>query len=364
MSVALIVKDCNNLFGSGINQQVIYTCNLLRRLNYNVEIYGSNISTQYLNIGTNSSNYYINTDLNKIKSENIKLVICVSDYLDDKLFNSIKNDKHVVYMICGNYLCILHEAYIFNNNKSVPKLLDNKNYHEIWTFGMYKHMIDFLKTVYKTPVSIVPYVWDNQLLLQNTHNNIFNSKRDNTSKANIIIIEPNLSTHKSSFVPLVICEQLMSIDSTLINKIFLINGEGINSDIINRFINIRDNIEIYSRINIYTLMSTLNTLDTQSIFLSHNINNELNFVFFEIIECGWKLVHNSPSLMKHGFYYDGVYNISDGVRSLKKCIKSNCNEEIIVDFKTDNEVCMRDMKDIINKIFMYDKIDENLYRHD
>ena len=342
MSIGLIVKKCDNFFSAGINQQGIYTYNLLKSMGYNIEIYCENVSSQYLNVGTKSKKYTLKK-IEDIHSTKHDIVICISNNINTDTYNILKsNNTKVIYFVCGNYLYLIHECYLYNIHTEMIKLMENTNFDEIWTFSMYNYMKDFLSILYKKPVKTMPYVWDNTILKTSNNKIVCNKSQSVGGPVNIVISEPNFSIHKSSFIPLLICEDILDEYPNIINKIFLICGDGVNRDVVMRFKNINTKIEFYPRVQTYLLLESLNKLEEQCIFLSHNINNDQNFIMHEIVSCGWKLVHNAPYFSNHGYYYNttvNAYDIKGGSSVLKNAIDSQ--------YKLDKKVEQLDKK-VIN----------------
>ena len=348
MKIGLLTKDCNSLFKAGINQQCIFTYNLLSNTNYTIKIYGYNAKNQYMIDELKNNNYFIN-NVNEIVSDGLDVLICISNCLVNNIFNKIKNDTKVVMLVAGNYLHLLHENYLHKLHNNIIEVVSDNNFHEIWTFDMYKYMMGYLNTLYKKQIRIIPYTWDTTVIQSYKENmNIINNNKGGDNKTNIVIVEPNLSYHKSSFIPLIICERLLDKNIGYIEKIFLLCSEEINKEYVNILKNIRDKVEYYPRIEIYKLMESLNKLETQTIFVSNTIDNDLNFVSFEIIDCNWKLVHNSSTLKEYGYYYNDTSNIEECAEVLEKAINNCYNSQEISMCKNDCIENISRIKEIID----------------
>ena len=99
MSIGLIVKNCESFFSAGINQQSIYTYNLLKKIGYDIDIYCENITSQYLNVGTNTENYNIKT-INDLYKYTHTIVICISNTIDTPTYKYLnRNNIKVINLV-------------------------------------------------------------------------------------------------------------------------------------------------------------------------------------------------------------------------------------------------------------------------
>ena len=125
-----------------------------------------------------------------------------------------------------------------------------------------------------------------------------------------IIMEPNISFQKCSYVPLMILEKwYREKGSNWKGKVILVNGD--------RFLmvphfmeNVKPYLKLFqdNRVEITgrrDIVSTLQEWPTAT-FILHNYNNEFNYMTLELLWCGFPVLHNSPSWMEFGYGYKGA----------------------------------------------------------
>ena len=59
----------------------------------------------------------------------------------------------------------------------------------------------------------------------------------------------------------------------------------------------------FKRLEMDQIFSHFNVQDTIPIFLSHQVDNSLNYLYYELLHYGYPLVHNSPDLENCGYFY-------------------------------------------------------------
>ena len=96
---------------------------------------------------------------------------------------------------------------------------------QIWLMPMYTHNLNYTKYISKVDTKISPYVWDSTIIdLYNIQNNINTKYNPLSEKLDIVIMEPNISIHKTSLVPLLIAEEFYSRNPDKLGQIYLISS--------------------------------------------------------------------------------------------------------------------------------------------
>ena len=161
---------------------------------------------------------------------------------------------------------------------------------------------------------------------------ISESLKDIKNDKSIIILEPNLTYQKNCLIPIFIAEEFERINPGEIDSCNIIGGKTIENN--DYLISLIMSLDIYKKrknyIKFYDRMPFLNAVfNYGSIVISHQIQNDLNYLYFDALYLNIPLIHNSERLSKFGFYYKN-HNISEGAMLLKDCLenyKNNLNNQ-------------------------------------
>ena len=61
-------------------------------------------------------------------------------------------------------------------------------------------------------------------------------------------------------------------------------------------------VELFQRQDIKTVLAA----HRNATFLCHQVNNEFNYMFLELIWCGFPVIHNIATWSEFGYYYPGA----------------------------------------------------------
>jgi hypothetical protein len=156
---------------------------------------------------------------------------------------------------------------------------------------------------------IAPYVWDKSIVRRDGTENIKWRPREAPEDDVFVIMEPNISFQKSSYIPLLAVEHwYRSTGWTWKGKLVLVNGDRITNtphftQSVQPYLDIfKDKrVEVHERMDILTVLKTY----PSAIFILHQVNNEYNYMTLELLECGFPAIHNSESWSSFGYSYSG-----------------------------------------------------------
>jgi hypothetical protein len=96
------------------------------------------------------------------------------------------------------------------------------------------------------------------------------------------------------------------------------------------------------------------------IAVSHQWENPLNYLYFDLAWMGWPIVHNAHLCKDIGYYYEG-FNYEDGGNMLDHVLQNhdnnvddyiNKNREAIDRYLPSNETLQNNYKQIINQLIL------------
>lgn len=351
-----------SIWSNGSIQNIFFLFLLLEKIeNYNVYIvnFGKPISEISCDevFKLNEINF---TDWEDIKND-VDVFIEAGITVDNSIIKELKDKgTKIIQFRTGNAYIIDSEDILFNDN---CKSLNINKYDQIWILPHHSKINkQYLEEIYKSPTYIMPFIWDSFIIdMYNEYlklNGFYSDYQNIKKPKNILIMEPNLNIIKSCLIPILISEKTYNKDNNLINKVILFNTNKIKNN--NKFLSIIKSLNIYKN-NILQLEDRYNTPFILSkygdIILSHQWENELNYLYLDVLYNKYPLVHNSIYFKDTGYYY-GNFNIESGSNMLIESINGNnynkqlfINNNIIKRFSIINELNINEFISKINMLF-------------
>jgi hypothetical protein len=172
------------------------------------------------------------------------------------------------------------------------------NYDEIWTSPHYLANCAYAAALYRTPCRTVPYVWSNQWLCASRYVPCPWFKTD------IVVAEPNISFQKHCLYPLLLVEAFAYQYPDWKGRLILQNTERFQ---INGFMKkrlaaspLKDRLVLRGREPLASIL----TINPSAAFVSHQVNNEYNYMTLELLHLGYPILHNSKAWHRVGFFWD------------------------------------------------------------
>jgi hypothetical protein len=258
----------------------------------------------------------VTDDMLKQPMSNVVAMIEIGMSLDPIVRNFVKMiGGRILKLYLGNILNIDVETPIFVNQHNFAHHVVGNN-DSILVSPHYGQHAEYASYLNHVPVKgelknlIAPYVWDSTILT-NGGTNQLGWKAPSTSEEEIfIIMEPNISFQKCSYIPLMILEKwYREKGANWKGKVILVNGERFL--IVPHFMeNVKPYLKLFqdNKVEIIQrrdIVSTLQEWPTAT-FILHNYNNEFNYMTLELLWCGFPVLHNSPSWMEFGYGYKGA----------------------------------------------------------
>jgi hypothetical protein len=182
----------------------------------------------------------------------------------------------------------------------------------IWIIPSFYYSAAYLETLFGLPVFEIPHLWS-PLLLEERALSLskvdasalyFNTKK-NYKKIQLILLEPNIHTCKTTMMGLVAGEYIYKRRPDLLEGVYLANlpknaaAKAIVKDL---------TVPIYipsGYREMDQILLAVNSTDAMPIFVCHQLYHSLNYLYYECLYYGYPLVHNSPDLANCGYFYDG-----------------------------------------------------------
>lgn len=350
-----------SIWCNGSVQNIFFLFMLLEKIEeYNVHIvnFGKPISE------INTDGIFDLKQLNFTEWDDIKndvdVFIEVGITVNDNIIEHLKNNgtKIVLYRTGNAYVTDM-EDILFN---TTSKLLNIHKYDQIWISSHHNKINKYyFEEIYKSPVIVVPFIWDSFIIdmynIQLEQNNLIFEYQNNKISKNVVIMEPNIDIIKTSIVPLLIVEKTYNKYPELINNIIVFNTSKIRNN--DKFLSIIKSLNIYKKIQLEDRYNTPYILSKYTdIVLSHQWENELNYLYFDVMYGKYPLVHNSNQIKEGGYFY-GDFNIESGSNVLYSAlINENYNKKLHINnlllnkFSVNNPNNIEDYNNKIQNLFI------------
>jgi len=370
-------KDAVTIFSNGIRQNVVYFYDLLVLIGYDVYfiIDDSELinSTDYSFWNRKDKYKYMTVD--NVINNDFHIVIQMGRELEMSVleFLQICNTK-TIYYCCGNKYLIESEQCLFKSFENENSYFQYNNstffkFSQIWLIPqMVNSCKDYLQTFFRSPAIGVPFIWSPSILTEYEKDlGVSCSYKNRGAQKKVAIFEPNLSLMKWCLPSVLVCENTYRqlVNKSLLEYVFITNISSRTSekdlfskDILNGLLK---SLDLYKK-NKLSIEARYNSLYFMSkytdIAVSHQMENNLNYLYLDLAWMGWPIVHNANLCKDVGYYYEG-FNYEEGGEMLKYVIlnhdenaeKYKKNNRAVIDrYLPTNKKLQEDYKILIDNI--------------
>jgi hypothetical protein len=300
--VGILIAPNLHIFSSGLiqNAYFIYQC-----------VSGLNIPCEFLTVEDDVKPFgYKNIPLKKLPQDfsEYHIIITVSTGLTKEEYDRCRVNKvSVVNFICGNQFMHDIETFVLGDAKGRGAFIGKNSFSdELWVIPCYKFTLTYFETIRNKTAFIVPHLWSPCILEDSAKNKTMlpYSIQHDTKKLNLLIAEPNISLFKNAWLPIVSAEYLHIKNPSLIEQVFAFNWpDNQHAYKMSDSLQLGAKLRRFSRQPMSEVMPHFNAQTAMPIFVSYQINNSLNYLYYECLYFGYPLVHNSPELEGCGYYY-------------------------------------------------------------
>ena len=304
-------NDVNDttLFLNGLTQNIVILYDLCESLGYKPYLLqhttGSSEKRDFL------KRYRTTTSQDMVTFQmNIKLFVEIGMSIDPATRQYLRSTgAKITKLYLGNILNIDVETIqyypsMFFNHHVVGEL------DEIWTSPHYHQHIDYAAILNRTDPAtskVVPYVWDPCFLTRyGTKDTLEWTPPVSSQTQDIVIMDPNISFQKCTFYSLLLAEAYARAHPEWKGKVHIINGDRLNisSHARNQLLPAltlyqQGRIHLYGRQRIHEILAA----HRSACFLTHQWNNEYNYMTLELLHCHYPILHNSTGWSPYGYYY-------------------------------------------------------------
>jgi hypothetical protein len=251
----------------------------------------------------------ITTDPTLFQPAEYHTIVLVTRDISNEVYALLKaNHVSVVTLVCGNNYMYDQEDFVKGLTGNVNKYLGaSRNIDEQWLIPSYRYAIDYMEIIRKKPAYIVPHLWSSELVSK-THAEsslFYNIGNRKTKKINIVIMEPNLNYFKTAWMPIIAAEKLHTMFPDLVEGVYVYNFPShSHASWMTSVLSLGDKLHKVDRLSMAEIMHKFNNETTATpIFVSHQVLNHLNYLYYELLYYGYPLIHNSTMLDGCGYHF-------------------------------------------------------------
>ncbi|MBF0750587.1 MULTISPECIES: DUF2827 family protein [unclassified Pasteurella] len=236
--------------------------------------------------------------------------------------------KVVTYKI-GNDFIMDMEYFLFD--KPAGRTFNGTTFDSVWLIPQHENTCrSYFSIMYSSPAYVVPAIWSpifcDKVIerLKNQHQLSFGYRPNQNISKRIACFEANINVVKTSFTPILICEQAYRTSPEKIKHFYACNTYDKKDNptffnFIGRTRIVKDNVmTVESRYQMPDFLTRY-----VDVVLSHQWENGLNYAYNDALYGGYPFIHNSKLLPKGvGYYYD-QFDAFEGAKVLLDVIDNH-----------------------------------------
>ncbi|MFD1245997.1 DUF2827 family protein [Paralysiella testudinis] len=238
-----------------------------------------------------------------------------------------KGGKVISYRM-GNDFILEMESFLFD--KPATRYFNGAKFDAIWTIPQHEKICrSYFSIMLRAPLFVLPHIWSplftQKVIDRLEAQNIPFGYRPQQGSKRISSFESNINVVKTSYIPILICEQAYRTEPDLISHIYMCNTFHKKDNI--SFHNFIGRTDIVKN-NIMTVEGRFQMPDFLArytdIVVAHQWENALNYAYYDALYGGYPLIHNSDMLPVGYKYrefdaYDGAHVLLDVIKNHDYC---------------------------------------------
>jgi len=228
-----------------------------------------------------------------------------------------RGGKLVSYM-AGNAVALNFEA--LSSGLGHGELASDAPFDACWITPQHWHMNRAHAVITRTPrTRIAPHLWEPVFfdeLARRLGVDPFFKDRDPDTPWRIGVLEPNVNVLKTFHLPLLVCEEAFRASPQQIDRVLLYNTRHLTG--VPHFDDLTTSMDLFKAGKLFaedrhpTPLALAQHIDAVVV---HQWENDLNYLYWDVLWTGHPLIHNSPSAQTVGYYY-APFDPADGGRVL------------------------------------------------
>jgi hypothetical protein len=224
----------------------------------------------------------------------------------------------LVSYVAGNVVAMDFEALACG--LPYGEMMSDSGFDAVWITPQHWRMCRSYAAVTRSPnVERAPHIWSPVILRQSAARlgrPLFRPPDAAPTPARIGIFDPNVNVLKTFHLPLLVCEAAYRLAPETIDRVLMFSAEHLKG--VPHFEEFCGATELSRAGRLFAEQrQPLAAMLGEHIdaVVSHQWENGLNYLYWDVLYAGYPLIHNAPELAEVGYYY-GDFDPSDGGRAL------------------------------------------------
>lgn len=258
--------------------------------------------------------------------QTLDVVIEMSSLLPEEWMRQFKaKGGRCAWMRVGNDYVIDIERSMFDQPSGA--VLGDKAYDAVWTLPEYeKTCTDYFAVSTRSPVRILPHLWSPYFFdrgVASLPKDLQFGYVPGRERWRVCIFEPNVCTVKTSFIPMLSCEEAYRARPGAFESMRVLNTLHIKEQ--PHFLHFARTLDLVNH-GIATFEARYTVYDFMARFgdciVSHHWENGQNYLYYEALYGGYPLVHNSELIADCGYFYPD-FDCQAGGRALLRAFEDH-----------------------------------------
>ena len=304
------------IWSAGINQNAIYLVMLLRRLPEVESVSFVDCSdgatphplSMWCGVGSLSQADAVAT---------LDLIIELGARAPSDLMRRFRDrGGRLVSYMAGNGVVMNFEAVA--TKAPHGEFMTESGFDAVWITPQHWHMNRAWCVLTRTPATeMVPHIWEPvciEAALRETRVKYFWAGADRSKGYRVGTFAPNINVVKTFHIPLLACEEAYRVAPGLIDRVLLFNTEKfVGYPHFDEFVAATD-LARAGRLFAEGRHGITDALGTHiDAVVEHQWENNLNYLYWDVLYSGYPLIHNSTEIDGAGYFYE-PFNTQDGGR--------------------------------------------------
>ena len=232
----------------------------------------------------------------------------------------------IVSFVAGNVMAFNFEA-LAHGGGAGEQLVQHK-FDAAWLLPQHWHMCrSYCSLIGSSNVQQIPVLWDPVFLNQTAalmRKNVFWREPENGKYA-LGCFDPNVNVLKTFHLPLLVTEEAYRRDKSRIEKLLLFSAMRLKDSRHVTEMILATDIGQAGRVSLEERHALVHVMGSHvQAVVTHQWENNRNYLYYEVLYLGWPLIHNVPSLGEAGYAYE-QFDPQSGGLALTEALKGHAS---------------------------------------
>lgn len=325
IGLSVLTHAGQNVWENGLGQNVIFLARLFARLPLVRDIVLLDSGDQgVMPDGVVFDDLRLRVMKPREATEHVDVIIEMAGGLDVEWLDYMRaRGAKVVFFNCGQPYVALIEPIVFGKGGYAARA---DRCDAVWILPKDRRFKGMLEAIHRCPVVEVPYLWspefiDRRIAALEQHGLTFGFIASEGAAGlvplKVAIFEPNISVVKTSAIPMLVCDEAYRADPLAVTSMRVLNSlHRVDHIAFNFLANSLDIVKagcaLFEGRHDFPAYMAQHT----NAVVSHQWNNDQNYLYMDALYGGYPLVHNSEWMGSHAGYYYPHFDVEAGARQL------------------------------------------------